>query len=203
MVEEIATDAGGGFLSMLWRLIVRPHCILGDAFNGAEEPTEELVIWHVTVGNKGRFFPPVRSALRCAVDLSFRQGPNTGFTTEGRWTSDDGPIEYVTLGINDRLKMVPIVLRASRSGPFRPGLVRDTVFQAEANKALIMNRETLIGGNNRDILDPGDYTVTVTIKEKGSKVVGRRDYPLHVLRRKRAKMCSCWARFHRLAGSKA
>ncbi len=161
------------------RLIMSDNVRLLDAEIGSREPVEDLVLWHIPVENQRRKLRPVSSVANCSVDLEFFGDGNYILKVEGRWNSDDGPIEHQDLRPDGRRRTVPIVLGSSRARLFKPGTLRQTVVQLEPAVAHVLCKNFLVGGNNHQRLHSGDYEVKVSVEREG-KEIKTRTYALHV-----------------------
>lgn len=151
-------------------------CILATPEIGSTESVKQLVLWQIRVENRPRKFWLVSSA-KCTVDLEFFREGSSILKTEGRWTSDDGPIEHQELLPGGRPGFVPIIVQSALAVPFRPGLLRQTVAQVEPGVVHVLGKDFLVGGSNHMRLDPADYKVIVTVK-CGGKELASREYLL-------------------------
>ena len=141
--------------------------------------SNELVLWRIPVQNQRRKLWPVSSADKCTVDLEFFCKGKSIIQSEGRWDSDDGPIEQQHLPPDGRIRFVPIVIQSFVPAEFSPRMLRHTTAILEPGVVHVMGIDFLIGGKNLQRIDVGQYELEVSVKCEGKKLTAR-CYTLHV-----------------------
>ena len=163
-----------GLLKWIRGLFVSPNVCLLDPEIRSREAVELLVLWQIPVQNQRRKFWLVSSAHKCTVDLEFFREGDSILKVEGRWDSDDGPIEHQDLHPDGRLCFVPVIVQAFFMGVFSPGMLRHTRTIVESGVVHVLGADFLIGGNNQQRLDPGNYELEVVVQCEGKQIAKNR-----------------------------
>ena len=145
-----------------------------DSEISSREPVQQRVLWQIPVENQRRRPWPAFSVGKCTVDLEFFRERSSILKVEGRWASDDGPIEHRDLSPDGRIHFVPILIQDFEGVPFIPGTLRHTILPLEPGVVHVLGKDCIIGGDNSQRIDIGDYELEVSVKCDGKELACRK-----------------------------
>ena len=161
----------------LWSTLKPPRIIFrSPPLNPTSEPS--LRWWHIAVANVRRNWQMVsKPAQNCYVyfHIEDKHSPHT-FDRQGMWSTPNGPVERVSLIVDDPDINIPVVLRRPLwTGTASPDIPTSTF------ETMLTDLQFLAHGETGNIirLEPGEYHVAITIRA-GHKIYRKETFELTV-----------------------